>query len=61
LEQDVGGRDGLSLRGRQTEAASISQAKIAKIVAPSKTRVHAIEVANHTVSFMAYPQAALAT
>jgi hypothetical protein len=35
------------------------QTKIAKIIAPSKTRVHAIEVANHNaLYFMACPQAA---
>jgi hypothetical protein len=43
------------------EAAFHFQAKVARIVAPSKTRIHAIEVANHAVSFMAYPQAALAS
>src|SRR6516225_11151236 len=40
-----------------TEAASTFQAKIAKTVAPSKTRVHASEVANHNgLCFMAYPK-----
>jgi hypothetical protein len=35
------------------------QTKIAKIIAPSKTRVHAVEVANHNaLYFMACPRAA---
>jgi hypothetical protein len=39
-----------------TEAASTFQAKIAKNVAPNKTRVHASEVANRNESFfMACP------
>jgi hypothetical protein len=46
-------------RGPPTEAAPTFQAKIVKSVAPTKTRVHAIVVANHNVScFMACPQAA---
>jgi hypothetical protein len=44
---------------RRSFTAFTLQTKIAKIVVPSKTRVHAIEVANHNASyFMACTQAA---
>jgi hypothetical protein len=44
---------------RRSFTAFTLQTKVAKIIVPSKKRVHAIEVANHNASyFMACPQAA---